>query len=260
MVAGWGQPALVWSGVLPRLTSRFSCITLDNRGLDAVGDSRGEVSVAGMADDVAAVVRSAGLGPAAVLGWSMGGAVAQEVAHRHPGVVSALLLLSTSARRSPVQRLWTRARLALADADVDRQVAETAALPWMFTPAACSDEERVLALTRANAAGAAAGPAGLRAQARALDDFDARSWLGDLAVPVLVLVGAEDVLTTVDLAVELADAIPGARLRVLPRGGHAVVLEQPYETVSAVLRFLRSTGGPALSPNAPSTVQREVGV
>jgi 3-oxoadipate enol-lactonase len=243
LIAGWGQPAAVWMGVLPRLTGRFSCITLDNRGLDTVGDRREPVTISGMGDDVAAAVRAAGLGPAAVLGWSMGGAVAQDVAHRHPDVVSALVLLSTSARRTSVQRLWTRARLALADADVEAEAVEAAALPWMFSPAVCSDGERVLNLARANAAGAAAGARGLRAQAMALDAFDARDWLPQLSVPTLVLVGVEDILTPVDLAIELATSIPAAHLKILPKGGHAVILEQTHEVLSAVTRFLRSAVG-----------------
>lgn len=63
--------------------------------------------------------------------------------------------------------------------------------------------------------------------------------LDRIAAPTLVLVGAEDILTPVEESVELAERIPTAHLRVLPRGGHAFFAEYPAEVNSAVLDFLK---------------------
>ena len=56
-----------------------------------------------------------------------------------------------------------------------------------------------------------------------------------------MLVGAEDVLTPISQSIEMASLIPGARLRVLPRGSHGMVIEYTAETVAAILAFLTVT-------------------
>ena len=71
-------------------------------------------------------------------------------------------------------------------------------------------------------------------------EHDTRDRLGAISAPTLVLVGAEDILTPVDESVELARGIPGARLKVLPRGGHNFAAEYAPEFNRAVLDFLTS--------------------
>jgi 3-oxoadipate enol-lactonase len=236
LLAGFGQTSEVWTSVVPRLSSRYTCVLHDNRGVGS-GAGRSPVSLEAMADDVRQVVDGLG-GRACVLGWSMGGAIAQTLALAHPDAVSALVLLSTSARRSEVQAAWAQARIALSGTDLARETVETTVLPWLFTHRLLADHRRLRAITRANAAVGAVPVHQLRAQAEAMEGFDVTGSLASLRVPTLVLVGAEDLVTPVSDSVALALAVPQAELVVLPQGGHAVVLETPGDVTPRVVDFL----------------------
>lgn len=252
MIAGFGQTGQVWEAVLPRLTRKFRCYYFSNRGADGRSESLAGLTIDELADDAVSVIRSIGE-PVGVLGWSMGGAIAQCLAHRHPDLVRALVLLASMARRNELQANLTAARLALLTAGARPEEIETVLLPWMFTPALLSNTARAEAIVRANGKGYPVDLAGLRAQAAALDGFDATAWLPDIDVPALVVVGAEDMLTPVSAAVELANGLPGAELAVLPRGGHAAILESPNEVVPPILRFLDHAMRPARGRQVTAT-------
>jgi 3-oxoadipate enol-lactonase len=236
LLAGFGQTSHVWTSVVPRLSSRCTCVLLDNRGV-GTGADRSPVTLGAMADDVRQVIEGLG-GAASVLGWSMGGAIAQTLALSRPDVVSSLVLLSSSARRSHVQAAWAEARIALAGSDLARDSAELAILPWLFSHRLLADHRRLSAVAAANAAGPAVSASQLRAQADAMAGFDLTAELPRVAVPTLVVAGAEDLLTPVSDSVSLAMAVPEAELVVLPQGGHAVVLETPGDVVWHVREFL----------------------
>jgi len=80
--------------------------------------------------------------------------------------------------------------------------------------------------------------AGFEAQAEAIRGYDSRPRLPQVTTPTLVLVGAEDVLTPVHQSLEMAALIPSSRTVVLPRGGHAVVIEYMADAVAAIRSFL----------------------
>ena len=75
-------------------------------------------------------------------------------------------------------------------------------------------------------------------QGEAIRRYDSRPRLPEVTTPTLVLVGAEDVLTPPAQAVEMASLIPGAKLTVLPRGSHGMVIEYPEDTLAEIRAFL----------------------
>lgn len=238
LLAGLGQTSDVWTSVLPRLVATRTCVLVDHRGVGASAD-RGPLSLEGTAEDVAEVVEQLGE-PAGILGWSMGGAVALHVALSRPELVDDLVLLSTAARRSTVQQLWTDARIALVESGVEREAAELMVLPWLFSPRLLVDSTRAVAIARTNARAESVAPAVLRSQAASFTRFDTLDRLDQVEARTLVVVGADDLVTPVADSVALALGVPDAELVVLPQGGHAVVLEAPAETLAPVLTFLRA--------------------
>ena len=97
LIHGMGFDRSGWDPVLPALRRRFRLVLMDNRGTGRSGQPDGAFTVADMAGDVVAVLAAAGLGRAHVLGASLGGLVAQELAITRPERVGRLVLACTTS-------------------------------------------------------------------------------------------------------------------------------------------------------------------
>ena len=241
LLSGLGQSSLVWDPVVGLLQDRFTCITMDNRGTGRSSIPPGPYRIDDMADDVAGLLEHLELGPVSVVGWSLGGSVLQSLLIRHAERVTRAVLLSAFPSYTDVQHAWLDAGLALRRSGLDPVTIATYGMAWGYTPRMLSDHESLAQ----QAARIREDPwptslAGFEAQAEGLRIYESQAGLPEVQVPTLVLTGAEDVLTPLSQAVEMAALLPRGRLHVLPRGGHGMVLEYPDDTVRAVIRFLTS--------------------
>lgn len=239
LIAGLGLNSLVWAAVVPRLREGFTVITFDNRGTGRSDVPPGPYAIDDLADDTAALVDRLGLGPVSAVGWSLGGSVLQSLLVRHADTVSRAVLLNAFPSYTAVQDAWLDAGLALRRSELDPVAISIHGLPWSFTPRLLGDHTAAAAQAEL----AAENPypttlAGFEAQAAGLRIYDSRPQLPQARTPTLVLAGAEDVLTPVAQSAEMAELMPAATLQVLPRGGHAMVLEYPDDTVAAITAYL----------------------
>ena len=188
-----------------------------------------------VAGDVAAALEAAGVERAHLVGMSMGGMIAQEVAIRRSERVKSLLLVSTYAAVDE----WSRRVL-----EVRRSIIEQLGLGehfrlsvlFVFSPKAFRTmRDWIAGLERR----LAENPPGERAYLRQLDfcvAHDAVDRLAVVSAPTLVLTGSEDILTSRFQGRELAGMIPGAEYREIPEASHGLVWEEPElfaETVAA---------------------------
>lgn len=239
LISGLGQSALPWTAVLPRLTSHFTCLTFDNRGTGRSSVPEGPYPVDDMADDVAGLVTALDLGPVSAVGWSLGGSVLQSMLIRHGEILERAVLLSAFPSYTSLQHAWLDNALTVRRAGLNSVDAALASMAWSWTPRVTADHRT--AVEQAQLVLADPYPtslAGFEAQAAGLRVYDSRPDLPQIETPTLVLVGAEDVLTPAEQSVQLAELIPHSRLRVLPRGGHAMVLEYPEDTIAAITSWL----------------------
>ncbi len=173
----------------------------------------------------------------ALVGLSMGGYVAFEILRQAPGRVSRLALLDTTARPdAPEQTELRRSHMALAR---NGRLAEVNEMQFQRTvhPAHRSDAGlKALIFAMSDAVGV---DGYLRQQTAIMARPDSRSLLPQIRCPTLVVVGDADALTPPDRAREMADAIPGARLEVVPECGHISTLEQPQALTRLLADFLR---------------------
>lgn len=132
LLHGLGGDIGFWETELVRLSSRFQTIAIDLRGSGETPATVGGHTIADLADDVAAVLDDAGVDTAHVLGFSMGGLVAQEFALRHPARLRRLVLASTFAVMNPQARMFLDAVSdVLAATDSQKKLFDLVC-PWLF--------------------------------------------------------------------------------------------------------------------------------
>jgi pimeloyl-ACP methyl ester carboxylesterase len=245
LVMGLGADVTAWADHVPAFAPRWRCILVDNRGVGRSGTPAGPYSTAQMADDCAEVLRATAAEPAAVVGISMGGAIAQELALRNPDLVRALVLVST----------WARCDGYLAEVFDHLCTAHAVLGPVEFTqllqlriwgPAYVSGHLDELRDARVAAAGAPVAHDAFAAQSAACIGHATLDRLCAIHVPTLVTVGHADCFTVPARSEEIHRAISGSRLEVFP-GGHThhwEQLEAFNALTSAWLDGLGPTEGP----------------
>jgi 3-oxoadipate enol-lactonase len=192
------------------------------------------------ADDVAAAIRrETGGRPAAVVGLSFGGMIAQMVALRHPALVSALVPCGCGGDFAEDTRPVLRERGLTAERGGMQAVIEATIERW-FTPVFRGDP----AVQRVRARLLADEVAGWSAAWQAIAGFSATPYLSRIAVPTLVVAGELDAATPPDVSeATIARAIPGARFSVLPDAPHMMQVECAEAYAAEVSRFLLGLAG-----------------
>lgn len=238
---GLGGSAESWRAQLDALAPMVRCVAWTMPGY---GRSRAlrETTIETLADAALSLVDSLGLDRVVVVGQSMGGFVAQELALRHPDRVERLVLVATTAAFGrPTDdgsvSMFNQGLLAarLQPLDDGRRMTAVARehIPTMVGP----DCPALVVKDAAKIMGAIP-PAAYRAALEALVTFDTRHRLGALSLPTLCLAGGLDTSATPAAMAELADLIPDARLEIIEGAAHLVNQEQPDEVNRLIRGFL----------------------
>ena len=239
MIRGLGSNADHWYSQLPALADRYRVITFDNRGIGRSSDPGGPFSVAMMADDTLGLMNALGLERPHVFGLSMGGMIAQELAIANPGRVGGLVLACTHAGgESQVRPAASVLDLFLEMVHVASPEAKAAAAPTLFDPDNLAQRPE---LAREYAQISLKHPAGVEILTRQWHAVQGHGTCGRLfriQSPALVLTGKADVLIPPGNSEILARCIKGARLALVPGGGHQILVEQPEACNRIVLEFL----------------------
>ena len=247
LVHGLGGNWQNWLEVIPALAqSGHRAIALDLPGFGHSEMPRDAISIPGYALTVDAVVDALGVvGPVAVVGNSMGGFIAAELAISRPQRVERLVLVSAAA-------LWSeqaRARPLVVASKVSRFYAPLIVSGWeviarlprlrneALKSAGIRNPGRISA-PLAYELLSGAGKPGFVDALQALYDYRIRDRLPEIACPTLVVWGADDPMVPLRHAFEYEDLIPDARATVFPRTGHVPMLEQPERFNAALLSFL----------------------
>lgn len=246
LIMGFTAHSMMWLMQVPALSQKYRVITFDNRGVGRSATPSGPYTTRQMADDAAALLDHLGIERAHVVGWSMGGMIAQELALAHPQKLNRLVLLSSIARALPYADNWLTFTMQATDqvnnGALDRAGFIINSMPWLYTAAYLTQPHLVQAgLQQALADPFPARPLGIAGQAEACRSHlfgDALERLKGITAPTLVLVGAEDILTPAVYSQEMAARIPGARLQILEKGGHGMAIEYAMAVNEALLAFL----------------------
>lgn len=237
-IMGLGASLETWVAQRDAFSARYRVILFDNRGAGESECPPPPWTVPEMAADAVGVLDALGIERAHVIGVSMGGMIAQEMAIGWPERIDRMVVAVSFARPDPLRRafLLFRRWARLQGADLVHE--GVANLPWLVSPRVLNDPDRLEEILGVVGAMPLMAADAYSHQIGAILEHDTLSRLRAVRAPTLVLAAAEDVLTPLMLSREIADAIPGARLQVLPQGNHAVQIEDPEAFNEAVLRFL----------------------
>jgi 3-oxoadipate enol-lactonase len=240
LLCGIGAKRQGWYRQLPVLGRRFRTIAIDYRDVGDSDAADGPYAIADLAGDVAALAAELGIERAAVVGISMGGFVALELALRYAGLVERLVLVVTSAGGAThvstsreIMRLLMPGDAEVEDGSGARRVCAAVAAPG-FAERAAHEIDTFVEIARHR-------PMSVDAYLRQLDAcraHDVTDRLAQIAVPTLVMHGDVDPLVPLPNGVHLAEQIAGARLVVYESTGHIPEVERAAEFNRDLVEFL----------------------
>jgi pimeloyl-ACP methyl ester carboxylesterase len=244
--AGSGEPLLLIQGMsgthvswgepfLSALREHFDVVAFDNRGIGLSAPIDGPFTIAEMAGDTAALMRELGLESAHVVGISMGGMIAQELALAQPQRLRSLTLGCTYCG-GPGSRLMPEEnarKLMEGLASGDREKAIRAGYEVNLSPAFRADESRFAAFHEM-ATTVPAAKETIELQVQAIFGHDTSGRLGEIAIPTLIVHGTLDGVLPYPNGEQIASLMPSARLETLDGVGHMFWWEQPEVSAELV--------------------------
>jgi pimeloyl-ACP methyl ester carboxylesterase len=236
MIMGLSFTHEMWFRILPALSSSFRTIFFDNRGMGRSSTPRGPYRISQMAHDAAAVMDAAGVPSAHVIGASMGGMIAQELALRYPHRVLSLLLGCTSY--SGLFARWPERRYRPKNISMrksSRAEREAAFIPLLYsdtTPRERIEEDLEVRST------CGWTYHGFLSQFAGILMWNSYRRLPRIAAPTLVVHGDQDRLIPAANGRVVARRIPGAKFNVVPNAGHVLTTDQPDACVGLMMDFL----------------------
>jgi len=243
LINGLSAPAANWALQAQALAQHFTVVTFDNRGVGETDLPPEPVYSTGqLADDAAGILKSLKIQRAHVIGASMGGTIAMELALRHPKLVRSLVLACTwaegDARFLHAIESWISLAYRVPIEERHRHVI----YPWIFSPEFLAKKENIeLVFQRTLAYPHQTKAEAIERQGRGILAWNGTRLkrLGAIRAPTLVLVGKDDILTPPAFSKDVVKRIRRARLSVLP-GGHGFFVEHADLFNRTLIRFLRS--------------------
>jgi aminoacrylate hydrolase len=237
LVSGLGGTAAYWKPNLPALSAKYRVIVHDHRGAGQSSHSRIRYSVEQMTDDVLKLMDHLEIDRAHVVGHSTGGAIGQIMAIRNPERLKKLVLFATWTKADKFFRQLFAARRALL-MQVGKEAYVRGGTLFLYPPYWIKANEALIEEREKFSIANFAPPEVVASRIDAIVAFDRTAELSKIKTPTLVLCAKDDFITPAYFSEELAQKIPGAKLVMLPQGGHCASETALEAFNSALLGFL----------------------
>jgi pimeloyl-ACP methyl ester carboxylesterase len=236
-VHGFPYDHRMWDKVIAELEDNYYCISYDIRGLGMSDPGDGQFTIEMFADDLAYVLDKLNLQKPVLCGLSMGGYISLRAVEREEEKFGGLILCDTKANADPDEVKLKRAMNVKRINDEGVQKFAADFVPTTFAPESIEKlgDEYIQVLGRAMNLNAAGVKGCLIAMAARTDTS---AYLPEIKIPVMILCGENDKLSTPDAMREMADKINDAEFHIVPEAGHMTPVENPAAVAERIKTFL----------------------
>jgi 3-oxoadipate enol-lactonase len=239
LIQGLSLDSSAWENQISAFSQKYQVIVFDNRGVRQSDFSNMSYSTEIMADDTVELLKFLNIKNAHVLGFSMGGMIAQQIALKYPEIVKSLILVATAAKFPARARYLTKLWLKMLEEQVSTETRLQEICLWVFTDEFLADEARVTAAVNLGLNHPHPQPMhGFAGQIAALLEHDTRDKIHRISAPTLVLIGKDEIFIPLNFSEELAANISNAELVISEKGGHNYWMEFPEIFNRAIMQFL----------------------
>ena len=239
LIGGLASDSQTWLLVLRALKKRYKVIIFDNRGVGRTKDPGEAFDVALMAKDAAGLLDHLKIKNADILGHSMGGFIAQDIAITHPERVNKLILANTAAAISDRVKIFIEDLLGIYRSDGQYEFFIREFMKWLFTPEFLSNKEKVSQFMQyVLAYPYRQSPEDFKRQFQACIKFHSTDRLKKIKAETLILSGGQDRIVSQAETDLLESKIPNTVTNRLEKAAHSVQTEFPKQFIKDVIGFL----------------------
>lgn len=240
LIAGFGCNHTFWGPLVENLKNDFQMLILDNRGSGQTQNGNEDITIQMLAEDVMAIVNFLGWEKPDVIGHSMGGTIAQNLAITYANSIGKIMLFNTAAKLNAICLMALSNALKLQKANVPFDLLIEEFIPWVFSEEFVLDSIKLAKYKKT----VKEYPypqtiKGNEQQIRALEVFDSRMSLNRIKSETLIVGNERDLFIGEKELKFLKDNIINSNLMLLP-GGHATLMEKIDITADVVRKFLLS--------------------
>lgn len=240
LIAGLGSDSSSWAGICCKLAKHFRVIAFDNRGSGRSNTSNKKYSIREMADDAISLIDHLQIKKCHVLGHSMGGYIAQELAMYYPERVGKLILEATALVSSSRNNMLFNDFLKRFEKDHDNEALIRLWAYWLFSPKTFERKKFIATFIRkASTYPYLQSAEEFKVQINAIVSFSACANIKNIKAKTLIIIGSDDILIYSAESMKLAKCIKGSVFEEIKNTGHCLHIENPDVFTSKVIQFLK---------------------
>jgi 3-oxoadipate enol-lactonase len=225
----------MWDGQIAAFKDRYRVLVYDTRGHGQTAAPRGQYTLEGLADDLHALLKHLKIQKPHFVGLSMGGMIGQTFALKYAGVLASLTLADTTSRYPAAAAAMWQDRIRIAEANGMEALVQATLERWFTAPFRKNQARTVEKIAAAIKTTPVPGYVGC---CHAIPKIDVTARLQELKLPALVICGEQDPATPPAMARDIVQALPGAKLALIPQAAHLANIEQPEAFNRALAGFL----------------------
>ena len=241
LIGGWASYRWIWFRQVPTFKEKYRVVAFDNRGAGRSSKPDYPYTIEMMAADTVGLMDTLNIEDAHILGISMGGLIAQQIAISYPDRVRSLILSSTNFGGSNYIPMDDRAMallIALPTETISKEQAREMRYRATFSPQFINENRPILDQIDEWAEKLPTPLFAQVHQSSATGEFDSEAELSKITAPTLILHGDHDLAVPTKNGELLAERIPNSKLKVIKDAAHFVIIEKYEEFNNEVMKFI----------------------